>query len=77
MRGSGQDCPAGDERGGTGGIKVTELREEKHIALEIGQQVVDAADSIRKFLPDCQAIVQFELDGMDFIAIVRDKAKGP
>lgn len=52
-------------------------RLESDIAKEIGQQVIDAADSIRKYCPDCQAIVQFQIDGMDFVAIVRDKAKGP
>jgi len=49
------------------------IRPEKEIAAEIGRQIIDAADSIRKYCPDCQAIVTFELDGMDFVAIVRDK----
>jgi hypothetical protein len=54
-----------------------ELRQEKVIAAEIGQQIIGAADSIRKYVPDCQAIVKFKLDGMDFIAIVRDEGKSP
>ena len=52
-------------------------RRESEIAKEIGQQIIDAADSIRKYCPDCQAIVQFQTGGMEFVAIVRDKAKGP
>jgi hypothetical protein len=54
-----------------------ELRPERDIAANIGQAVIDAADSIRKYCPDCQAVVSFELDGMDFIATVRDKPIGP
>jgi len=54
-----------------------EFRPESAIAQEIGQQVIDAADSIRKYVPDCQAVVSFTLDGADYIAIVRDKPKGP
>jgi len=53
------------------------IRPEKEIAAEIGRQIIDAADSIRKYCPDCQAIVTFELDGMDFVAIVRDKPGKP
>jgi hypothetical protein len=53
------------------------LRPEREIAAEIGQQVIDAADSLRKYAPDCQAVVSFNIDGMDFTAVVRDKAKGP
>lgn len=53
------------------------LRRASEVAEEIGQQVIDAADSIRKYVPDCQAIINFTLDGADYIAIVRDKAKGP
>lgn len=54
-----------------------ELRTQNEIATEIGQSIIEAADSIRKFVPDCQAVVSFQLDGMDFIAIVRDKNPAP
>ena len=53
------------------------LRPASEVAEEIGQQVIEAADSIRKYVPDCQAIINFTLDGADYIAIVRDKPKGP
>lgn len=58
-------------------MMTEQLRNQSEIAAEIGQQVIDAADSIRKYCPDCQAIVNFTLDGMDFIAVIRDKPKGP
>jgi len=56
---------------------MTDLRPQSEIAEEIGQRVIEAADSIRKYVPDCQAIINFTLDGADYIAIVRDKPRGP
>lgn len=43
---------------------------EHDVAMVIGQGVIDAADKLSMFAPDCEAKLNFGLDGVEYQVVV-------